>query len=280
MRIRRAMLVAAAAMTMGHAGTSFAASELDNAPVPSLCGHPAGTLVDGVLPGVPENEGGVWLGFNGDSKVVKGSIRPGIDGDLAAVLDCNRGGVAWPENIVFYDAAHNILGAVDLYDVTRGGREGVRRLWFSGGALVVEVVNIQRKEDAACCGSGSARVRLDLGADGKVSVLSRTVYTERSAAQKLITAVNRRQRTTARRYGTSAAVSALFSARKGAHLGLVKCYGLLSDEAWWINDISPASRSCLVSVNRSGPYDSAYAVHMERVSWNKWRARAAQGVAG
>ena len=36
-------------------------SRLPDAPVPSLCEHPAGNLVDGSLPGLGDNEGQVFL---------------------------------------------------------------------------------------------------------------------------------------------------------------------------------------------------------------------------
>src|ERR1044072_985372 len=103
-----------------------AATPLDNAVVPSLCEHPAGRLVNGALPGIPENMGSVTLQ---PETVITGRIRGGAGQERAAVVGCNQGGVGWPENVLLYDDAADpaLLATIELYDVTRGGRESVRR---------------------------------------------------------------------------------------------------------------------------------------------------------
>lgn len=112
--------------------------QLLTADVPSLCGHEAGTLVDGVLPGLDRAEGIVELkahaamtdGTGRDpSSLVALNPAPNL-GELAAVaaVTCDQGGVAWPDPLVGYDAELNVLGTVDPAEQTGGARDLVWNL--------------------------------------------------------------------------------------------------------------------------------------------------------
>jgi hypothetical protein len=166
--------------------------------------------------------------------------------------------------------------------VTHGGRELVRRLRFAGRSLVIEVVNIARTDDAACCGSASAR--LVYRWDAKRAALrlsSRRTYTERSAASRLIAAVRRGSRRAAVHLASAGVVSDLFRLRKTSRLSLRRCVGMLSSDYWVAGAVAGTSRSCLVTTKtRRGGHASAYALDMAPPTWNTWRARALRGVAG
>jgi hypothetical protein len=56
-----AMALAVTGMVSSPALGISSKAQLLAAPVPSACDHPAGTLVEGSLPGLPENRGGVAL---------------------------------------------------------------------------------------------------------------------------------------------------------------------------------------------------------------------------
>lgn len=112
--------------------------QLLTADVPSLCGHTAGTLVDGVLPGLERSTGIVEL--KAHAAITDGTGRdpgslvalnpaPYADG-LAAVaaFTCDQGGVEWPDQLVGYDAELNVLGTVDPAVETGGQRDLVWNL--------------------------------------------------------------------------------------------------------------------------------------------------------
>lgn len=101
-------------------------TELLGAPVPSACGHPAGTLENGRLPGIPQQEG--YVAISTDSS---GVVTPTLEDALPdgtpvtfATLTCSQGGVEWPEIIVAYAAGPTLVGYVDLAEVAFPGIEG------------------------------------------------------------------------------------------------------------------------------------------------------------
>ena len=73
------------------------AQELLSAPVPASCEHPAGRLVNGVLPGIPANHGQMELAWLSNSLLPKsagtafGDLNGDGTGDAATVLYCNAG---------------------------------------------------------------------------------------------------------------------------------------------------------------------------------------------
>ena len=87
-----------------------------SAPVPAACTHKAGKLVNGVQPGIPANHGRMalaWLDRGPKTKATLtafGDLSGGERGDVATVLECNAGGVAWPEIVAFYSPGPTLLG--------------------------------------------------------------------------------------------------------------------------------------------------------------------------
>jgi hypothetical protein len=117
-------------------------SDLYHAPVPSLCGHPAGTLVDGSLPGIPEVDGYVALRAKQSPQQAGNLVSFGDltgDGitDVAAVFGCSHGGVDWPNKIVLYSPGSTILGTVDLRDITPAEHSDVDRITIEGGDALI-----------------------------------------------------------------------------------------------------------------------------------------------
>jgi hypothetical protein len=99
-----------------------------------MCDRASGALVDGALPGVPPGEGETVLARDAYSQ----SFAVGTGANrvrLAVVFDCDRGGVAWPENIGFYDPDLNLLGSVDLGDHSEYEHAHVQAMVFVGGKL-------------------------------------------------------------------------------------------------------------------------------------------------
>lgn len=117
--------------------------QLLTAPVPSLCEHPAGTLVDGELPGIPEMDGGVSVDLD-----LRPPVIADLDGDateeIVAVFDCNRGGVGWPSSLLLYGPGLTLLDEFKLEELVdnglpeyEGDRSGTRSLEVRDGQLHV-----------------------------------------------------------------------------------------------------------------------------------------------
>ncbi|MGM7698650.1 hypothetical protein [Microbacterium sp. A84] len=105
--------------------------------VPALCEHPAGTLVDGMLPGISENDGRVMLGGSLVEEMQSGATESafaltGTDAEgeqfLAASVYCDRGGVAWPNQVVVWDAELAPVGVFEPFVLTGGDREVIVEL--------------------------------------------------------------------------------------------------------------------------------------------------------
>jgi pimeloyl-ACP methyl ester carboxylesterase len=140
------------------------AADLAHAPVPSLCGHKPGTLVNGKLQGIPDNEGVVQLATVGGYRptremVALGDLNGDGIGDAAAVFTCNRGGVGWPDWVVFYGPGPKVIGAFDMSSVVGDARGGTKHISFTGGKITVETLDA-RQYDAGCCASGNATLTL------------------------------------------------------------------------------------------------------------------------
>lgn len=134
--------------------------ELMNAPVPSLCGHSNGKLVNGQLPGIAEGEGAVFLRpfslLSEGGKSSSNTIVTGIDprASVAAVVSCNRGGVSWPDAVVVWNSSFELTAWADLRK-TQGSRGRVDSIKLKGDKLLVRWT-YQDGGDVACCGTYSA----------------------------------------------------------------------------------------------------------------------------
>jgi len=120
-------------------------ADLLAAPVPSLCGHPAGELVDGMLPGIPPGEGVVWIYVDENGRIPAGRVAYGPLGrgsevDAAVAVYCDRGGTAWPEAVVLYGPGPALLGHVVLSEIVPG-RQTVESLRIADGVVTVRFVN-------------------------------------------------------------------------------------------------------------------------------------------
>jgi hypothetical protein len=140
--------------------------DLLSAPVPELCKHQPGNLVNGQLPNQnpqfghvniakhSEPSNGYWVAFgdlNGD----------GVD-DGALVTACSAGGVPWPATVQLYTAGPTRLGGVDLSDLTHG-REVVTGLSIADGVVHVSWIT-QGPGEPECC--GTVQMTGDLRWDG------------------------------------------------------------------------------------------------------------------
>lgn len=126
-------------------------ADLLSAPVPALCAHPAGRLVDGSLPGIPPHGGHVTIATKA-SDYTEPPVSADFDGDgvdeIAAVIDCDAGGVAWPQALVVYRTGPELLGYVDLKNVTHAEHSTINRLVADGNGVTIDWVSTD-----GCCGN-------------------------------------------------------------------------------------------------------------------------------
>lgn len=286
------LLSSAAAPTVAQDGTTSGVSPVSSAslleaPVPSLCGFPAGRLSDGHLPG-PDGYGGVWL--SEPSLHVFGDLDrvPGVD--AAAVVRCNHGGVGWPDNVVMWDSQLRVLGSFTTSDVTGGERDVISRLARRGSTVRLDVVGITRSGDASCCGSRDARFALRYDPSrSRVVVAGRRLFDERRSAARTERLAEKGRWGALQGTATKRVQRELRQVHRHAlRTRLDSCVGVL-DDLWpspevlqWAGATS-ASRGCLLSVfyrHDRELYRSVSMLAMKRTGFGRWRAVGLVGIAG
>lgn len=239
------------------------------APVPSLCEHPAGTLVDGTLPGIADREGHVSIS-RPDGTIPPDRVAYGdLDGDgaleAALVLSCSRGGVPWPEAIVVYGQGPSYLGHVDLGDFERD-RPHVRSVRIVGGQVEAEIVGFVAPGDGACCGRTDAVARIGL-ADGTVQLAQIDFLDEADTVAALITALAAEDREEVRRLSTQVSIADfLFDSYAGATLELGECTST-SGHPW-------GEAMCRVGV--TGSSEDPAEIYLRKVGFGEWLMEAFQ----
>ncbi len=138
------------------AGGTVTLQDLLSAPVPALCEHDPGNLVNGQLPPQDSHPGQVTIAKRNNEadpsyKVAFGNLTSGANTDAAMATDCNAGGVPWPETVQLYTAGPTLLGGVNLGDLTHS-REVVTDLSISDGAAHVNWL-ANAPTDGECCPS-------------------------------------------------------------------------------------------------------------------------------
>lgn len=141
--------------------------EIKGAEIPSLCGHPPTTLVEGRHTGIAENMGIFELLQqlpNGGPALVPGVPSPDAGPLTAVVADCNQGGVAWPHLLVLFAAGGEYYASTDLFEADWAsvglygpGRSGITEMSIDGEGLIL-LVAAERQGDASCCPTGSGTV--------------------------------------------------------------------------------------------------------------------------
>lgn len=137
--------------------------DLLTATLPSVCVHPAGTMVDGSLPDIPEGHGGAGLHITPDDLAELKPENTGTElafGDRAelavvAVVGCNAGGVPWPNYIVAWDESLEVVGSVDLGSIGVAGRAVAQQVRVDGDTVLVRWITTG-PGDGGCCATVSA----------------------------------------------------------------------------------------------------------------------------
>ncbi|WP_460708325.1 WD40 repeat domain-containing protein [Myceligenerans halotolerans] len=139
------------------------------APVPSMCEHPAGTLVLGTLPNALPWAGGVEL-----HEVAFGDLTGDGVGDALAIIACNAGGVPWPPIFAAYtrgrDGSAELIGTISATDLAGegSGSRNAESVAIINGEGRVEI-SATMEGDADCCGSLPVEATLAV-ADGNLVI--------------------------------------------------------------------------------------------------------------
>ena len=120
------------------------------APVPSLCQHPEGRLIDGSLPGLKPGMGGVVL----DDVQLQDLDEDGVD-EAIATLTCSTGGNVGHSTVHVYRSGPTHVGQADLDDdddIGGSPARNVDQISVNAGVLFVRVLE-RGEDDANCCPS-------------------------------------------------------------------------------------------------------------------------------
>jgi hypothetical protein len=130
-------------------------TEVQTLPVPALCGHPAGNLVGGYLPGIEPNQGYVALAASVDPNRTKdyvsyGDINHDDVADTIVVLKCADANGPGADVVAAYDSQGNALGVISLDQITKQPRNEIYKVGVSKEQGQIEW-RTTRPTDAACC---------------------------------------------------------------------------------------------------------------------------------
>jgi hypothetical protein len=116
---------------------------LRSAPVPALCGHPAGTLVDGHLPGTPPGEGGVELRETAFGDLDGDGVAEGV-----AVIACAQGNSV-VRTVHVYKSPLAYVARVDA-GATHSSPISITGVLVAGGLVEVSARSFGT-DDPRCC---------------------------------------------------------------------------------------------------------------------------------
>ncbi|MFJ3234454.1 esterase/lipase family protein [Streptomyces sp. NPDC086787] len=264
------------------------AAGLLSAPVPAACGHRAGKLVDGRLPGIPEAHGVMGLSWVETDRprsdlLTFGDLDGDGTGDAAATLFCNAGGVSWPEIIAFYSHGPELIGSVSLSAINLPGRgpgenASVHHLRYVDGGVVTQWSTQQDGDPGA---SATLDYTATLRWDGHAVVASGlTATTERGTVDRFLGALRKHDTAAASALaapGVGAEAANQFRFHPDALAGTPTCYGPNSDfppNAGGLGTVGgpefvDAERYCLLPTSAAG---GEYVVlGMSKTGFQRWR---------
>lgn len=266
-------------------------ADLLSAPVPADCQHPAGTLVNGHLPGIAHGDGTMglaWLdgGRPASDLLASGDLNGDGRDDAAAVLYCDAGGVAWPEIVAFYTQGPRLLGSVSLSDINLPGHEPGENAFVDTVRYHDGVVTTTWSTQQA--GDPASTPTLDYSADmrwngRKIVPVHLATVTEVDTMRHFTAAVRQGRTETATTLGTAAAATDAATAARtypDAFAAEPTCYGLIDlgipDVAKALIDpgasteVRGADRLCLLPTGAGTP--QYVAVAMKKTGFEKWQA--------
>jgi hypothetical protein len=137
---------------------------LSRLPVPELCEHKAGELINGTLPWSDPGLGFVAIRGHPKREELEKAIHLGdLTGDGAndalVEVHCSAGGVGWGAKLLAYTTTSaGAVQLIDMFDTTtlelrnaRASRPGIEFVTFLGARRAKVRVMVQMPSDAECC---------------------------------------------------------------------------------------------------------------------------------
>jgi WD40 repeat protein len=272
--------------------TTVTISDLMSAPVPAACTHAAGTLTYGTQRGLTQGEGSMQLAWLGEGHSARakltatGKLTGGNADDAATVLDCNAGGVPWPQIIAFYGPGPKLLGWAYLTSFRLPGKQAgenaeVNQIAYRDRRIVAEW---STQDD----GDPAAISTLDYSADlrlvnGKIVATHLAATTELQAATEFLGDLRAHQEAKAAGLaasGVAAAAAAEFRTHPSALAASPTCYGLnsfhmpapvsaLTDPGGPSEVIPAPDRLC--ALPSSDPGTAWIVLGMQHTGFRKWQ---------
>jgi WD40 repeat protein len=224
------------------APSSVTASDLMSAPVPAACEHAGGNLSYGVQRGLPQYHGSTQLAWLSGGSAARarltafGPLSGNRTQDAATVLDCNAGGVPWPQIIAFYGPGPTLLGWSYMSDFKLPGKQtGENTLatsiaYHDGGITADWSTQDEGDPDAVATLDYSADLRL---VNGKIVASNLVGVTEEPTAQAFVSDIRAGNLAAAYKLaapGVKSTVPALVHDHPSAFSASVKCYGLTAED--------------------------------------------------
>lgn len=253
-----------AAATSSDAGTPrLTVKALESAHVPRLCGHHAGRLVNGRLPGIKRSDGEVRLRTN---YVAFGTFDNGAGREAAVAVTCDRGGDVWPDSVLIYRTGPHggarYDGVVRLGNLRAFEQDSVRRLRIVDHRLIVRWRTGEVGECNACGNVDARTVLKPQQRSKRVKVVSTSFYSYQQVARKIVRNVNAGRWHAVRTNATAGMVAAFKDWKKqDGRLAVVRgTCGSAGDGVNW---------SCDIGSVRGDARDT---VVMQPESFRNWRA--------
>ncbi|HUR75087.1 MAG TPA: hypothetical protein VMZ00_12490 [Sporichthya sp.] len=259
--------------------------ELESLAVPSVCGHPAGTLVGGRLPGIAPGDGEVALAstlypdrFNDLTSF--GDLTGDGVADTVVVLKCSNFQGPGADVVVAYDSGARLLGSINLYDVTSRPINQIYTVKVSGGRAIMRWRTTEDPSSTDTVVDAEASFSFDPSSGLRAGTL--TSYNVTGPVSTLLVAIRAgKNGKTAQQIAPLNIIEAMIAANKQTPFGAVTCYGPTATDQGWpeqaLNDykdwppsdgLAHGDRYCLIAL----PAGNFALLGMEHLRFNTWRA--------
>ncbi len=266
----------AAASAPSERGSGF---HPKSARVPSLCGFPAGRLVNGSLP-IPGDEGAVTLHKSSKARA-SGVLRRQRGTSHVLTLRCGRGYHYEQQHVLVYSRSGRVVKRFPLSRYFAGGEVlDVRRTSIKKKKLTIEVTHVEQEGDAYFREIAAGMVKVAWKRSG-LKVVRKRVFTERPAARAFVAAIVDGDRRRALRHASPHVVDQALQLRQpGQVMEYRGCIGPYS--AGWPTHVSTDyGRMCtLVTYDPESGHGSGYGLFMGKSSWRTFKVRQLEGIAG
>ncbi|MGQ0631860.1 MAG: hypothetical protein ACT4P1_12530 [Sporichthyaceae bacterium] len=212
--------------------------ELESLAIPSVCGHPAGSLVNGRLPGIAPGQGDVTLAstaFPGrfkDFTTFGDLTRDGV-ADTVVVLKCSTAAGPGADVVAAYDSGARLLGSINLAEVTNRALNEIYRVRVSGGRALMQW-RTDRDTDVPGAPTVDASATFTYSESGGLQAGFLRSFNETMPVADLLKAVRKAKRGKASaRVATTALFNAMVATDESVGLGDVTCFGPYPADAGW-----------------------------------------------